>query len=410
MGVQYRHNYIELYSLSGGQIRIDPAYRGITINNEHPEEYKINRDFTLYQFSPNGKLLSTGRYDLYSDVMYGTSNESNRMVADLSAMPVGQMFAIVTYDEPSQGHALKANGVPNVELVNAMVGVGASRELYSRPWRTWCAYMLVGKVGSAAYYEMLDESPRPDMGEVYGNGVVYQAFTIINGEFLTYKYQNKISTRVSTLWKECQAIYYKQLGKWKRVRRIYVKVNGVWKKTYVRNHFEAYSMGLRQDRISHTLRGLVVNNMAVNPSGRSYNIYMFNDDGTFLTNKQYDIFGDDGNFTNTNRMIADLNAMPRGQPFVIVTYDEPQLGHLRPGLPEAMYRIGATPEIFGGPMGYRGAYMLAGNAESKPVLEYYIGDNINPGDANTGGALDAVIYFSFTVHEGVIIQIPDKAV
>lgn len=408
MSVLYRHNYFELYSLSGGQIRVSPELRGITINKEHPNENKINRDFTLYQFTRNGKLISATQYDLYMDRYLGVNTESVRMAADLNAMANDQMFALVTYDEPSLGH----NYDPTV--IEAMVRIGADRDQYTRPWRQWASYMLVGKVGSPPYYEKLDETPRPDMEMVYGNGVVYSSFSIIEGEYTPTKYQNRFmagaKAAADTVWKEGQSMYYKQLGKWQRVRRMYVKQNGVWKKIYVRNHFEAYSMGLRQNLVSHTLRGIVVNNVAVNPSYRSYSVFTFNADGTFLVNKSYDIFGDVGELPETTRMIADLNAMPRGQPFVVVTYDEPQLGHLRPGLPEAMYRIGATPEIFGGPMGYRGAYMLAGNAESKPILEYYIGEDLNPGNANTGGALDALIYFSFTIHEGVLIQIPDKAV
>lgn len=114
MPVQYRHNYFELYSLSGGQTLADNELRGISVNKYHPTEYKARRDFSLYTFNADGTLSSIKQYDLLGDVFgTGTTAESDRMVADLDAMPLGQLFVIFTYDEPQGGH-------DNVDLLNAM--------------------------------------------------------------------------------------------------------------------------------------------------------------------------------------------------------------------------------------------------------------------------------------------------
>lgn len=410
MSVQYRHDYIELYSLSGGQALVDPVVRGITINKEHPDSYKVVRDFTLYQFSPNGKLVSTSKYDLYLGLLQGNTIDSDRMISDLNSMPNGQLFAIVTFDEPSHGHAVKAGGsgeVPNTELIDAMERVGANRSLYSRPWRTWCAYMLIGKVGAVPYYENLDETPRPETGEVYGNGVIHQSFSIIGGKYTPTKYQNRFMTALventDLIWKEGQRTACRISGKWSFGRKVFVKTNGQWKRIYLRNAIQVMSLGLLQTVIPPKYAGMYMNGGAVSPPNRSYTLVQFNDLGEVISHTGYDIFfdGNSGGVTHTNRMIADLNAMPPGRLFIIYTYDEPQAGHLHPNLVTAMVRVGATVAVFGQPMAYRGAYLLIGKVGFIPYREEYKGETVGTGDGV--GDPNAALYQLFTIHQGEII-------
>lgn len=417
MSVQYRHDYIELCSLSGGQILVDPALRGITINKEHPASYNATRDFTLYQFSQDGRLVSTKRYDLYLGLLQGNTVDSDRMVSDLNAMPVGQLFAIVTYDEPSHGHAVKyspSGEVPNTELIDAMERVGASRSLYAKPWRFWCAYMIVGKVGSPPYYELLDETPRPDQGDNYGNGVIRQSFSIINGKYVEAKYQNRFMTNViknaSLVWKEGQRIACRIAGKWSFGRRVFIKANGVWKRIYIRNAVQVMSLGLAQTVIPPRYSGLYINGKAASAAARSYTLVQFNDLGEMVSTSGYDIFfdGSNGGTTHTNRMVADLDAMPLGQLFVIFTYDEPLAGHLNPTLIAAMERVGATSAVFGQPMAYRGAYMLIGKVGYPSYFEAYKGESVGEGGSpGSGGDPNAAIVKLFTIHNGEILFMPD---
>lgn len=61
------------------------------------------------------------------------------------------------------------------------------------------------------------------------------------------------------------------------------------------------------------------------------------------------------------RLAADLNATGSDHIVVAYTYDEPQTNRMTNGLPEAMYRCGASRAVFGSPQfQYRSAYVLIG--------------------------------------------------
>lgn len=405
MSVDYRHDYIELYSISGGNAIGDPDLRGIHLNGERPLDSRTTRDFTLYVFDSNGNVISTTRYDLYLGVQAGNLNDANRLVATLNALPVGTPFGIVTWDEPSQGHYQNWAGVDYNPLIDAMVRAGADRSLYARPWRQWCAYMLVGKIGEPAYFEKLDETPRPDTAPVYGNGFIYQAFSIINGEFKGDKYQNKFLALIGTLWKEGQRIACKVSGTWKFGRAIFVKKNGQWKRIYLSNAFQVMSLGKSQQVIPPRYAGMYMNGLALTPPNRSYSLVQFNDIGEAISANGYDIFfdGNNGGTQYATKMINDLNVMPEGRLFVIYTYDEPSRGHLHPDLVTAMLRVGATNAIYGQPMNYRGAYMLIGKVGSPNYFEKYVGDKVGDDADESSGDPNSAIYQLFTIQEGNIL-------
>jgi Concanavalin A-like lectin/glucanases superfamily/GDSL-like Lipase/Acylhydrolase family/Interleukin-like EMT inducer len=107
---------------------------------------------------------------------------------------------------------------------------------------------------------------------------------------------------------------------------------------------------------------------------RSYNFAKIKrDSGRLVYNKNYDVFED---VEQANQLANDLNETNSDYIVVITTYDEPQTNRLTQRLADAMYRCGASLEIYGSEnFKYRSSYILVGIPGCGPGngLESYSG-------------------------------------
>ena len=94
-------------------------------------------------------------------------------------------------------------------------------------------------------------------------------------------------------------------------------------------------------------------------AGRSYNLSKIKRDrGDIIFSRTYDVFGDP---KEAKRLANDLNQTNDDYIVVVSTFDEPRDNRLAPELVEAMYRCGASAQIFGSPnFKYRSSYILVG--------------------------------------------------
>ncbi len=93
--------------------------------------------------------------------------------------------------------------------------------------------------------------------------------------------------------------------------------------------------------------------------GRSYNMSRIKRDrGDIIFSRTYDIYGDP---TQAKNLADDLNQTNDDCIVIVSTYDEPRSNRLYGPLVEAMYRCGASEEIFGsGYFRFRSSYILVG--------------------------------------------------
>jgi hypothetical protein len=98
-------------------------------------------------------------------------------------------------------------------------------------------------------------------------------------------------------------------------------------------------------------------------STRSYNLAVIDKATGNIWHQTYDVYGSGGvtQGRTAATLASDLNAQAAGQIAVIWTYDEPQTHRQDSGLPEAMYRCGASRACFNSPMFLsHSAYILVG--------------------------------------------------
>lgn len=98
-------------------------------------------------------------------------------------------------------------------------------------------------------------------------------------------------------------------------------------------------------------------------------------------------------------LAADLNATGSDHLVVVWSWDEPQGNRLLGGLPEAMYRCGASRAVFGSPeFGYRSAYILVG------IPGVGEGNGSEAYQGNSPGQRDAWCDLSFQLLSGQLIS------
>lgn len=117
----------------------------------------------------------------------------------------------------------------------------------------------------------------------------------------------------------------------------------------------------------------------ISGSARSYNLVVLNGStGAVVSTQFYDVFGN-GEIAagrNAATLAADLNALGPDRVVVVYTFDEPSTNRLTGGLPDALYRCGASPAVFGGDaFRFRSAYILVGIPGIGPGqgVEKYVG-------------------------------------
>ncbi|WP_086619285.1 phage tail protein [Erythrobacter tepidarius] len=128
---------------------------------------------------------------------------------------------------------------------------------------------------------------------------------------------------------------------------------------------------------------------------RSYRVFYRTFGSTTWVTQGFDVFGTAGQDT---AMANYLNAIPTGAVVVVLSFDEPKGNRLGGGLPNAMYRCGASRSVFGrNNFAFRSAYALIGRAGIGEGMgtEYYRGDGDNDPNAWISG--------TFTIVNGVPI-------
>lgn len=148
----------------------------------------------------------------------------------------------------------------------------------------------------------------------------------------------------------------------KEIQLGFTNKSASWIEVYHRNNisYRAVSRGLLDSK------GILTsgvwnadNSQKLVETGRSYNLVKIKRDrGDIIFNNNYDIYG---NPAEAKRLANDLNRTNDDNIIVITTYDEPKTNRLSEELKEAMYRCGASEEIFGSSnFKYRSSYVLVG--------------------------------------------------
>lgn len=126
--------------------------------------------------------------------------------------------------------------------------------------------------------------------------------------------------------------------------------------------------------------------------------------------RHFDVFGNgqitypsdgfaNGRPQGIDGMFNVLNAIPDGTPVIVYSSDEPNQNHTFPALLQAMYRCGASPEVFGKTFAYRGAYTLVGVAGWGQGRGFERVAGTIPHDPE--GPTDALIQTTFQIVGGV---------
>ncbi|QND82702.1 Phage tail fiber protein H [Chromobacterium vaccinii] len=136
--------------------------------------------------------------------------------------------------------------------------------------------------------------------------------------------------------------------------------------------------------------GVEIDGVAVGTMARSYNMVQLDAAGAVSRSATFDVCGGNGQ----DKAAADwLNAAPDGATVIVYTWDEPQGNRLTGGLPQALYRCGASSAVFASDkFQYRSAYLLIGRAGSGEGqgLERYCGDKPASPDAQLDVAFELV--------------------
>lgn len=168
-----------VYALGGYQIVYDMSMRGVWTGDtarKDRQEILAGRSYNLTKFSANNAITTSYYYDVYADQVGGVLANTTHLMDELNSMPDGQVFVLFTFDEPSYGHT-------HQPLVDAVLRVGGTQAIYGQPMGYRGAYMLIGKVGSPAYYEYyigVDGDPFDDVGDV--TAAIKKRFFVENNE------------------------------------------------------------------------------------------------------------------------------------------------------------------------------------------------------------------------------------
>ena len=168
-----------VYSLGHFQTMYPWSSAGIWVDNTVTEPKKaisVGRSYNLTMFNANNAVTASYYYDIYNDRITGTLTNTNHLVSELNGMPVGQVFVLFTHDEPSYGK-------DNVNLLDAIEGVGGNSEIINAPFGYAGAYMLIGKVGFPAAFERyvgVDGNPEDDVGDPLA--AIKMSFFVENNE------------------------------------------------------------------------------------------------------------------------------------------------------------------------------------------------------------------------------------
>ena len=136
-----------------------------------------------------------------------------------------------------------------------------------------------------------------------------------------------------------------------------------------------------------------INGVSVFAPGRSFGLTAIRlSDGVVTFTGTYDLHG----FVDEAGLLATkLDTYGTDHLLIVSTFDEPQSNHLEQGLDDAMYRCGASIEVYGAPMVRRAAYIMVGicGQGEGSGLEVYSGDEENDPTA--------AVEYAFWLRDGV---------
>lgn len=212
-----------------------------------------------------------------------------------------------------------------------------------------------------------------------------------------------VLTKLANVFHHVAKMFMKKTGTWKQVRGVYVKKSGVWKQTYGRPAMAIFALGLEQTLQPAANKGVWINGVHAFSTGRSWGLVTFDKYGNMTAGSSYDLFGEAQDPPTATGQLDGLtnalNAMPTGQLFALITFDEPMALHTSGSLPAAVYRVGGTAALFAGSgFNYRGAYMLLGKVGSAPYTEQYNGVSYTAPDGTVGDP-NAAIAVPCTIFE-----------
>lgn len=402
----YANNNYTIYALGLVQQLYPATNRGMWINGAYVYDPAIlydtggvphplpagGRGYNLVQFDHFGNGISFYNFDTLSDYNAGTSSEGNRMKTILDAMPNGQLFCLFSYDEPQRGHL----GMNGFDLLDSVIRVGGSASVFGQPMFYRGAYILLAKVGSGAYMEAYN-------GDEYGDGSTGNPGTGPGGQP-----GDANAALVLTFSIQDNEVFHLNL----------MNGNGL-------PDYSLYALGLFQTVYPRQLAGLLQNGVQVYTLGpnwtnylgsdirkpgepwppvngtnapviRSYNLVMFNADGTISVNTHgCDTYGGDVN-ANVAAFQAIVNAMPTGQLFALFSFDIPG------GNPQLMAPIittlgGNAAPFTAGTIPPHSAYILMGK---KGVSTFYEGAAGSPETGAASDGLDGGLRKRFTIQNG----------
>lgn len=355
------------------------------------------RGYNLVTFDKWGNGSSFYNFDTLSDYNSGTSSEGNRMVTILNALPAGQLFCLFSWDEPQKGHL----GMNGFDIIDSVVRVGGSVGVFGQPMFYRGAYVLLAKVGTGAYLEtyvgdeygdgsVQDPAVGPNNQPGDGNSAIKLSFQIYNNDFNTVSAvvgdgSPHFSLYALGLW---QTVYPRQLAG--------LLINGL----------QIYTLGPNwTNYLGSDIRAAGEPWPPVNatsqPVIRSYNLVLFNADGSINPNT----YGCDAYVSPPDANIAAfkavIDALPNGQMFALFSFDIPG-AHTAQMAPIIAELGGNSAAFTAGTMPPHSAYMLIGTKGSTPFYEGAAGSP-ETGAANDG--YDAGLRKRFTIKNGVFSSI-----
>jgi len=129
------------------------------------------------------------------------------------------------------------------------------------------------------------------------------------------------------------------------------------------------------------------NGRQLHDGSRSYGMSVYDlDTNSFQYHRNYDVYG---NSDEADQMAQDIEDLGNDQSKIVLitTQDEPQSNRLHGDLPDEMYDLGASEDVYGASSNqfvYRSAYVLVGRpglGEGNAYLEKYKGEDDNHEDS-----------------------------
>jgi hypothetical protein len=159
---------------------------GLFVNGT--QVYTANRSYNLLFFDKYGNVTFSREYDIFAEATGAamvTPYGSAQFASDVAGMANGQLFALITFDEPQNGNTV--NNIP--AFTNAVFQLGATAAIFQGSNFAYRgAYLLLGAKGQAAAFEAYQGTESNTAGTSgtetgCSDGVVEVKFGIVNGAF-----------------------------------------------------------------------------------------------------------------------------------------------------------------------------------------------------------------------------------